>query len=369
MNHRVWLAILAAASLGSAALAQTTSHFDVAGNVSFSGSQVAGASGASATQVDGFGWQASGISHFNRWLSLTSEFNSSSASANSISLIGYQGPGTVRHYSVLTGPRIYLPVGTRFSPFVEGLAGYDRANTSLTSNGTAVTGNETQIAYAFGGGAQVGLSRRVGLNFEAAYFGSEHTVAFTGWEPSHFQLSAGVVIRLFGPRSQPQIAKERPLPPPPMPASTNTESATVKTAPLPSQPAPEQVASIQPAPIVHREVVTQPITEAPKPIQNQQPIVATAAPAPTPAPAPKPQPVVTSAIVSTPPPVPTAASQLKPQPVPPAQPAAALSTPPPVNQVAQSEPQPSQPISLGEYARRLREKKQQQQKSTIQFDN
>jgi opacity protein-like surface antigen len=366
VNHRVWLAILAAASLGSAALAQTTSHFDVAGNVSFSGSQVAGASGASATQVDGFGWQASGISHFNRWLSLTSEFNSSSASANSISLIGYQGPGTVRHYSVLAGPRIYLPVGSRFSPFVEGLAGYDRANTSLTSNGTAVTGNETQIAYAFGGGAQIGLSRRVGLNFEAAYFGSEHTVAFTGWEPSHFQLSAGVVIRLFGPRGQPQIAKERPLPPPAAPA--NTESASATTPPAPAQPAAVQVASVQPAPIVHTEAEPQPIAETAKPIQNQQPIVATT-PAPTPVPSPKPEPVVTTAVVITPPPVQTPASQLKPQPVPPAQPAV-VSTPPvpPVNQAAQSEAQPSQPISLGEYARRLREKKQHQQ-SSIHLEN
>lgn len=378
MNHRVWLAVLASAFLSAAASAQTASHFDVAGSVSYSGSQVPGPSGTTTTQVTGYGWQASGISHFNRWLSLTSEFSNSSASANSIGLIGYTGPGTVKHYSVLAGPRIYLPFGSRLSPFVEGLAGYDHADTSLTSSGTAVTGNETQLAYAFGGGAQVGLTHRVGLNVEAAYFGSEHTLAFTGWEPSHFQLSAGIVIRLFGARAQPQIAKERPLPPPTAPASTNTESASVTVSSEPAQPAaPLQVASVEPVPavqtpivrkevpIVTAEVAAQPIEQV-KPIPIQQPIVA--AVAPTPAPAPKPQPVVTAAVISAPPPRQTQAIQPTPQPAPTPAPRVAAVTPRPVPQVAESQPDSSQPISLGEYARRLREKKQQQQ-SSIHLEN
>jgi len=385
LNHRVWLATLVAAFLTAAASAQTASHFDVAGSVSYGGSQVPGPSGTSTTQVNGYGWQASGISHFNRWLSLTSEFSNSSASANSISLIGFSGPGTVKHYSVLAGPRIYLPFGSRFSPFVEGLAGYDRADTSLTSNGTAVTGNETQIAYAFGGGAQVGLTRRVGLNFEASYFGSQHTLTFTGWEPSHFQLSAGIVIRLFGPRSQPQIAKERPLPPPTVPASTTSESARVTPTSGPAQPVTVQEASVQSAPVVQAPVVqppvihadapfntaavvTEPIEQA-KPIPVPQPIVSVAA-VPTASQAPKPQPVVTAAVIATPRPVQTPTIQSMPKPVPaPAQPVAAVQPRPASQQVAESQPESSQPISLGEYARRLREKKQQQQTSSIHMEN
>lgn len=378
MNHRVWLAFLAAAFFSTAAPAQTASHFDVAGSVSYGTSQVPNPTGTSTAQINGYGVQASGISHFNRWLSLTSEFSNSSASANSISLIGYTGPGTVKHYSVLAGPRIYLPLGSRFSPFVEGLAGYDRANTSLISSGTLVTGNETQIAYAFGGGAQIGISRRVGLNFEGAYFGSEHTLAFTGWEPSHFQISAGIVIRLFGLRSQPQIAKERPLPPPTAPASTSTESASVTTTPEPAQPDAVEAASVQPAPVVQTplvrteapmitaEVAAQPIEQV-KPIPTPQPVIAVA-PA-TPAPLPKPEPVVTATVISTAPPTrPPAIQQPTPQPVPtPTQPVAAAQ-PRPAPPVAQSQPENSQPISLGEYARRLREKKQQHQ-SSIQFEN
>jgi opacity protein-like surface antigen len=376
LNHRVWLAILAA-FLSAAASAQTASHFDVAGSVSYGGSQVTGASGTSTTQVNGYGWQASGISHFNRWLSLTSEFNNSSASANSISLIGYTGPGTLKHYSVLAGPRIYLPFG-RFSPFVEGLAGYDHADTSLTSNGAAVTGNETQIAYAFGGGAQVGLTHRVGLNFEASYFGSEHTLAFTGWQPSHFQISAGIVIRLFGSRAQPQIAKERPLPPPSAPAGTPAESATVTATSEPTQPAAVQQASVQPAPVVQTrvahaeapiistEVVAQPIDRV-KPPTLQHAVAAAAAVTPTPAP--KPERVSTMAVISNPPAKQTPTIQPTPQPVPTRTQPVAAAQPRPLPQVAQSQPETSQPISLGEYARRLREKKQQQQSASIHLEN
>lgn len=376
MKHRVWLAILSGALLSSFALAQTTSHFDVSGNVSFSGSQMAGASGA---QVNALGWQTSGITHFNRWLSVTSEFSSSNASANSISLIGYTGPGTVKHYSVLAGPRINLPFRGRVTPFVQGLAGYDRANTSLTSGSTYVTGNETQIAYAFGGGTQIGLTRRIGLNVEANYFGSEHTLAFTGWEPSHMQLSAGVVIRLFGVRTQPQIAKEsRPRTPT---APAGTESANAATLPtdvqptvsavtvsaLPSAPAPAmQVATVQaPPPSIQPEARTQlvPDTAPAAPATQSIQIRQTSQPPP---PAPKAAPVIAAAVIVTPAPATPAptpvikqsAPVVAPAPIPAPAPAAVATPVAPAQQVAQAQPDQSQPVSLGEYARRLREKKQ-----------
>lgn len=382
----MWLAILSGALLSSFALAQTTSHFDVAGNVSFSGSQMAGTSGA---QVNSLGWQTSGITHFNRWLSMTSEFSSSNASTNSISLIGYTGSGTVKHYSILAGPRINLPFRGRVTPFVQGLAGYDRANTSLTSGSTYVTGNETQIAYAFGGGTQIGLTRRIGLNVEANYFGSEHTLAFTGWEPSHMQLSAGLVIRLFGVRTQPQIAKEsRPRTPT---APAGTESANAATLPTDVQPtvsavtvsaqpgAPAmQVAPVQvPPPTIQPETKTQLARDtaavapvAPQPIPAAQTVQ-------SPAPAPTAEPVIAAAVIVTPTPAIPASNPVTQKPVPvltpapvstPVPAAAAIPVVPaqqvaptpvaPVQQAVQAQPDQSQPVSLGEYARRLREKKQ-----------
>jgi opacity protein-like surface antigen len=417
LKHRVWLAILSGALLSSFALAQTTSHFDVAGNFSFSGSQMAGTSGSTGTRVDAIGWQTSGITHFNRWLSMTSEFSSSTASANSISLIGYTGPGTVKHYSVLAGPRINLRLKGGVTPFVQGLAGYDRADTSFTSGTTAVTGNETQIAYAFGGGAQIGLTRRVGLNVEGNYFSSEHTLAFTGWQPSHYQLSVGVVVRLFGVRDQ-GIAKERPHAEPtapitgtesanarpvpsdtqapaavapantqPVAAATQADShATAPAEPTSAQPTPPatQVASVQaPPPTIQPETKMQlaPDTAAVAPVA-QQPTPA-AQTVQSPAPAPKAEPVIAAAVIvtqtpaipapspvtqksvpaSTPMPVSTPAPAIAAIPVVPAQqvsptPATAPTPVAPVQQVVQAQPDQSQPVSLGEYARRLREKKQ-----------
>lgn len=287
----------------------------------------------------------------------------------------------MKHYSVLAGPRINLPFRGRVTPFVQGLAGYDRANTSLTSGSTYVTGNETQIAYAFGGGTQIGLTRRIGLNVEANYFGSEHTLAFTGWEPSHMQFSAGLVIRLFGVRTQPQIAKESRPRTPTAPASTESAASTVPTNvqptvsaitvnAQPSAPVPAmQVATVQaPPPTIQPEARTQlvPDTATAAPAR-QQSIQVTQTSQPS-APAPKAEPVIAAAVIVTPtPPTPAPTPVVKqpapvvaPAPVPAPAPApAAVPTPvAPVQQVAQGQPDQSQPVSLGEYARRLREKKQ-----------
>ena len=205
VKRRRWLAIVSGVLCSSFAFAQTTSHFDLSGNMSFNGATLTPAPSAGSAQVNAFGWQTSGVTHLNRWMGLTSQFSSGYATSDAIQLIGYTGPGSMRHYSMLVGPRIIFPTRSRFSPFVEGLVGADRASTSLVSNGIPVTGRELQTAYAFGGGAQVGVSRHFGLNFEAQYFGTQHTAAFTGWEPAHFQISAGIVIRMFGGRDR-QIA-------------------------------------------------------------------------------------------------------------------------------------------------------------------
>jgi hypothetical protein len=381
VKRRIWLAIASGVLSSSFAVAQTDSHFDLSGNMSFNGATFAPAAGGSSVQVNTFGWQTSGVTRLNRWFGITSQFGAGYASSNAITLIGYTGPGTVRHYSMLAGPRIILSRG-RFSPFIEGLAGADRASTNLVSNGTPVTGRELQTAYAFGGGAQIAMSRHFGLNFEGQYFGTQHTLAFTGWEPAHFQISAGIVIRMFG-RDR-QISEQRPLPPPSEPAIIEpAPQPTIAGVEVPSPPS--SFAIVQPATpviVVTPIAVSQPVaafveashTQKQQPIvavqptiqptiarvevpaarvQKQQPIVSLQTPAPAVS-APKVEPVVTAKVVA--PTVSVAQTQPAPQQL------AAAPRPPVMAQTQPVQRPQSAPMSLGEYARRLREKKQQEQR-------
>jgi hypothetical protein len=298
-------------------------------------------------------------------MALTSQFSSGYASSDSIQLIGYAGPGTMRHYSMLAGPRVTVPTRGRFSPFIEGLVGADRASTDLVSNGISVTGSEIQIAYAFGGGTQINLSKHFGLNFEGEYFGTQHTIAYTGWEPSHLQLAAGIVFRMFG--RGPQIAEQHPPTVPNSNARTRPGlETTVTRSPESEAPGTTALSSIQsmtPNSNAQSSIQPQTVAKANMPVASTGQVTA-------------PQIVIPGGQVVTPAPqVPALAAT---------QPAAAVavavhaSTSQPA---AQTFPQASRPavttmavvpqravevqpqappISLGEYARRLREQKQQQ---------
>ena len=366
MKRRVWIAVVSALLLNSFALPQTTSHFDLSGNVSFSGAKLANAPSAS-TQLDAFGWQTSGVTHLNRWLGLTSQFGSSYASSNSLQLIGYTGPGTITHYSMLVGPRITIPLRGRVSPFIEGLAGGDRASTKLVSNGVSVTGREMQLAYSVGGGAQLNLNRRFGVNVEAQYLNTEHTLAFTGWEPANLQISAGIVIHMFS--RTPQIAEQRPMPSPTTTAPEPSVVASTTSTTVERTSAPTPVASFQPpsTPVVEPAIESKAAVVAttrsePQPVMH----VVAAAPVGTTSPAP-----VIAAKVAVP--APAVVMQPAPKPVVAVAPAPAVAsmpvagTPAPAPRVmAQAQPQQQQPLSLGEYARRLREQKQRERQQQQQ---
>ncbi|HJW99511.1 MAG TPA: outer membrane beta-barrel protein [Terriglobales bacterium] len=385
------LAIVLGALLSSCAFAQIAPRFDMSGNVSFDGAKIAGAP-SSNTQLNGIGWRSTGVSHFNRWLAATSQFSGSYATSNSMRLIGYSGPGKVQHYSMLAGPRINFASRSRFNPFIEGLAGVDRTSTKITGNGVVVTGQEFEVAYAAGGGAQIALSRRVALNFQADYFATEHSLLYTGWEPSRLQISTGLVFTLFGARDSRRVAEEsRPSIPPPtraivepapspaidasihastvMPAPTNAIVTAAKPSPMPV-PATSASADFrsqpQPSPAYATEIQVH--------TQRQPPsaIVATATAPSTSATA---QPAMVGVVIVEgsqarqrpiqavlQQPVSNPAASISRAPVS-ATPAAAVSyapvTAPPA--VARVQAQQAAPFSLGEYARRLREKKQQQQ--------
>jgi Outer membrane protein beta-barrel domain len=376
MKCRFACAVLSGVLLGSFAAAQTPSHFDLSGNLSFNGATLPSA----PSSVQAIGWQTSGVTRLNRWFALTSQFSSSSASTDSVQLVGFTGPGTLRHYSVMTGPRFIVPTRSRFSPFVEGLVGGDWASTNLTSNGTSVTGKEIQVAYAFGGGAQVIVSRHFALNFEGQYLNTEHTLAYTGWEPAHFQIAAGLVIRMFG--RSPQIAEQ---PHRPTPASSGSSEPSMPTAVAENRasevPTTNVATNIQP-------VVSTPIVQPQVAASNVQPpsvsYATTSAPATAPAAAPVavaptmtarlPAPVVeaktttpqamTPQVLTPAPQTVATASPVSPS-QPPVQPSVRASQPPATVAAVASTQTIDQaeapPISLGEYARRLREKKEHSQ--------
>jgi hypothetical protein len=368
VKRNIVSAILSCALLSSLALAQADppSRFDISGNLSFNEATLPAA--PSSTQVRAFGWQSSGVTRLSRWVALTSQFGSGYASSDSIQLVGYTGPGTMRHYSMLVGPRVTIPTGGRFSPFVEGLVGADRASTDLVSNGSSVTGSEIQIAYAFGGGTQINLSKHFGLNFEGQYFGTQHTIGYTGWEPSHLQIAAGIVFRMYG--RGPQIAEQRPPSAPNSNISTQpVPEATVARRAESEAPVTSRVSAIQPAtPNSSAELPVQPQAIA----ESNVRLVSTNQLAGTQTVVPGGQ-VVTPALQTAPstPPVATPAApvvaaalqansgQRAPQ-------GSAQASRPAVTAVAvvpqtlDQAPSQAPPISLGEYARRLREKKQQQ---------
>lgn len=360
MKRRTWMAVVSGLILSSFAVAQAPSHFDLSGNVSFGGAKLFNA--PSSSKVNAFGWQTSGVTRLNRWLGVTSQFGSGYASSNSLDLIGFTGSAKMNHYSMLVGPRIILPTRSRVSPFVEGLVGADRSSTNLTGNGVSVTGRELQLAYAVGGGALIDMTRRFGLNFEAQYFKTEHTVAFTGWQPANFQISAGIVIHMFGGRT-PQIAEQHPQIP-----QTTTASAEPAAQPVPAAEAPapaiSTVASVQPvnsAPI-QRQVQPQSLVAAPEPSPSvasvSGPAIAPAAVAAAPVAPSMPAPVVSAKAVV--PVQPAQRAQLI------AQPTVSAPAQIPATAVVARMSIPTQtqaaPMSLGEYARRIREQRQRERR-------
>ncbi|HVH87582.1 MAG TPA: outer membrane beta-barrel protein [Terriglobales bacterium] len=403
MKRRTWIAVVSGLLVHSFAVAQTDSHFDLSGNMSFNGMKLANAP-SSSTQVNTFGWQTTGVTHLNRWLGLTSQFGSSYASSNAITLLGYTGPGKATHYQALAGPRITFAGRSRVNPFVEGLVGADRASTDLTSNGVVVAGREVQLAYGVGGGAQIGVSRHFGLNFEAQYLTTQHTMAFTGWEPESFEASAGVVIRMFarGPQiaeqrrsSRPMVmANRQPAPVQPAPRSLEPPASTPSTfASIQSRPAvpimqsePQPPVSIAPVEYVpvHEQTVASVPAAPPAPVPAPVPVatavaasasvvapapVAVPAPVATPAPAVTvapvvAQPVMSAKVVAPAPPV-RQPQQLVQRTAAPAPVVASAAAPAPAPRpVAQAQPQA--PLSLGEYARRLREQKQRERQQQQQ---
>jgi len=94
--------------------------------------------------------------------------------------------------SYLFGPRIYFPTRQgRLFPFVQALFGGDRISGSVSGLGSS---SDNAFAMAFGGGADITLSKHVSLR--AAQFDYFYT-HFGGQSQNNFRIQSGIAYR-FG---------------------------------------------------------------------------------------------------------------------------------------------------------------------------
>jgi len=111
----------------------------------------------------------------NRWLGIVADIGGYHASPSGVS---------VNTYTYLFGPRFSLRNPSRITPFVQGLVGGSRI--TVGSGG----GSNSQFAYSFGGGVDLGLLPHLAFRPQLDYVGLDTP----GSRTNCTRISAGLVI-------------------------------------------------------------------------------------------------------------------------------------------------------------------------------
>jgi hypothetical protein len=142
--------------------------------------------GVAASNLHGvmgsFGW------NFRPWLQIVAD-----SSYNVVTVSGTKNVLYGNHW----GPRIFRRVRNRWglTPFVEGLVGGSRADTTISGAGGYQTSTNC-ISYKVGGGLDMKPSRHFEIRlFDVDYY---RTSFGTNLHQNNYWASAGIVIRLFG---------------------------------------------------------------------------------------------------------------------------------------------------------------------------
>ncbi len=142
--------------------------------------------GVAASNLNGiigsFGW------NIRPWLQIVAD-----SSYNFVTVSGTKNVLYGNHW----GPRIFRRVRNRWglTPFVEGLVGGSRADTTVSGAGGYKT-SENCISYKVGGGVDIKPSRHFEIRlFDVDYY---RTSFGTNLHQNNYWASAGIVIRLFG---------------------------------------------------------------------------------------------------------------------------------------------------------------------------
>jgi hypothetical protein len=164
--------------------AHTPPRLELFGGYAFS--RQAGGYGGTSTNLNGamgsFGW------NFKPWLQIVGD-----SSYNFVTVSGTKNVLYGNHY----GPRYYYRRQNRWglTPFVEGLVGASRADTTVTGVGGYTT-SANCISFKVGGGLDLHPSRHFEIRlFDVDYY---RTAFGTNAHQTNYWVSTGIVIRLFG---------------------------------------------------------------------------------------------------------------------------------------------------------------------------
>jgi hypothetical protein len=344
MKASSMLAVLLLVS--SLCVAQELTRYELSGGISYGGIDTSdvktpkGFAGSFATNV-------------NRWLSMETSVGAQFDS-QTVVLSGSTTTLNTGFYSFLSGPRISYRRG-RVVPFGHGLFGWARSLDygKATFNPTNLTftvpyGNA--LGAATGGGVDYWITRRIALRTQGDYFLTQPDGSFGFHMTNNFRIVGGIVFS-FGSTPSMTARMSRPQVPA-SPSRTRQEVVVAKKTPPPAAP------KVTPAPAASTGAqappASQPAPPTPMGAIQSSVVVAkqsnTAAPTPSPAAAPRQDPFTPS---------------VKPaNPVATNSPAPAVTPAPPATAVVRpaAPPGDQQQFSLGEYARKLRQKKESQPK-------
>jgi hypothetical protein len=201
--RRFALVVFVVAFFGAAARADESPRIEVFGGYSYGqlnpGGRLAEGSNAEGQHFALSGWHVAGQTKVFKCVGLVLDL-SGYAGTSDVNLLAMHS----RYNGFLAGPQINIRKFGRFNVFGHGLVGVARDRVYLKTGSPADNSEITRFAGAFGGGLDIGITKRLAIRaFEADYLlNSFPNVNNLGQSvaahQSNVRLSAGMVFRFGG---------------------------------------------------------------------------------------------------------------------------------------------------------------------------
>ena len=200
MKRRSLIVFLLASLSAVSGFAQDVPKADVFAGYSFARGDLSG-SGLNDTSLNG--WNASVAANLNRWFSAVADFSGHYGSQSIVIPLSIApcppNCGAIdidtKAHSFLFGPRVSYRTD-RFTPFAHALFGASHVSETITNPlslipALSVSFSETGFAVAYGGGADVRLTRRTAWRGQADYL----RTSLFGASQNNVRVSTGIVFR------------------------------------------------------------------------------------------------------------------------------------------------------------------------------